>query len=342
MSYRYLGNKTRLAGWIVGEIGRVLEPGATIADPMCGTASISAALAEANYNVLASDALTFPVIHARVRLLVKKEPAFHALGGYREALHYLENLAPREGYFHKEFGAGGVPSQRSEPRLYFSAENAGKIDAIREEIRRLYVGGEISDLEHNVLLHNLILGVNRVANISGTYGYFRSSLSSGARRPLVLEPIEFVDTPGSHQVAQGDVEELAPRLKADAVYLDPPYTKRQYAGNYHILETIAREDAPDAVGDGGLRPWQDQASNFCYKRYAGDAFRQTISGLQTDHVFVSYSEDGQVSEDELQSILEEYGSVSKIQCSYPRYRSNSKVKDGEVSEHLYHLEVHKR
>ena len=47
MSYRYLGNKTRLADWIVGEIARVLPAGSSIADPMCGTASVSIALARA-------------------------------------------------------------------------------------------------------------------------------------------------------------------------------------------------------------------------------------------------------------------------------------------------------
>ena len=81
MSYRYLGNKTRLTEWIVGEISRVLPAGSSIADPMCGTASVSMALARAGYSVTAADALTFPVVHARTRLLAKQAPAFKALGG---------------------------------------------------------------------------------------------------------------------------------------------------------------------------------------------------------------------------------------------------------------------
>ena len=35
----------------------------------------------------------------------------------------------------------------------------------------------------------------------------------------------------------------------DAVYADPPYTKRQYAAYYHILETIAAGDRPLISGD---------------------------------------------------------------------------------------------
>jgi len=44
MSFRYLGNKTRLTEWIVGEITRVLPPNSSIADPMCGTGAGSALL----------------------------------------------------------------------------------------------------------------------------------------------------------------------------------------------------------------------------------------------------------------------------------------------------------
>lgn len=339
MSYRYLGNKTKLADWIVSTISKVLSPGSSIADPMCGTASVSLALARAGYNVTASDALTFPVVHARTRLLAKRAPDFVALHGYAGALEWLRTVEPRSGYFSREFGEGGSPANGRSSRLYFSARNAALIDGLREEISRLNEDGAISALEHSVLLQHLLLATNRVANISGTYGYFRKTLSKASLRALEFEPLEFEDTPGSHKVLQGSVEELATSLGTDAVYLDPPYTKRQYAGNYHVLETIAREDEPIAAGDGGLRPWMDQASDFCYRRTAGRAFRTTMERLEARHVFISYSEDGQVSADELMSILTKFGHVDVHEQPHGRYRSNDRVKDGLVLERLYHVEV---
>ena len=42
----------------------------------------------------------------------------------------------------------------------------------------------------------------------------------------------------------------------DTVYLDPPYTKRQYAAYYHVLETLAYGDEPEVSGVTGLRPWE--------------------------------------------------------------------------------------
>lgn len=339
MSYRYLGNKTRLTDWIVGKIARVIPAGSSVADPMCGTASVSMALARAGYSVTAADALTFPVVHARTRLLAKQAPAFEALGGYGSALEWMRSAAPVEGYFFQEFGGAGRPANGRAPRLYFSASNAAHIDGVRDGIRKLARSGALNEVEHSVLLHHLILATNKVANTSGTYGYFLRKLSGPALQPLTFEPIEFESTPGQHTVFQGSIEERASALCADAVYLDPPYTKRQYAGNYHVLETIAREDEPVAAGDGGLRPWTDQASAFCYRRLAGKAFRETLSRLTAPHVFISYSEDGQVQEDELLSILTDFGTVSLHEQPHARYRSNEGVKSGSVLERLYHIET---
>lgn len=338
MSYRYLGNKTRLTDWIVGTISTVLPIGETIADPMCGTAAVSAALARAGYSVTAADALTFPIHHARTRL-AQEPPSFRAFGGYEDTLRWLQAAPPTEGYFFREFGSAGQPANGRPPRLYFSADNAALIDGVRKNVKEAADAGMVDEVEHSVLLHHLILATNRVANISGTYGYFRRTISGPALQPLRFEKVEFEATPGQHRVLQGPVQELGPQLHTKAVYLDPPYTKRQYAGNYHVLETLAREDEPLAAGDGGLRPWMDQASDFCYRRSAASAFRATLAQLDARHVFVSYSEDGQVQGDELHAVLSEFGKVTVHEQPHVRYRSNDRVKDGSVLEQLYHVEV---
>jgi adenine-specific DNA-methyltransferase len=303
---------------------------------MCGTAAMSAALASAGFSVIAADALTFPTVHARTRL-AKRAPSFSVFGGYEAAVAWLRAAKPTEGYFFREFSIGGKPSNGREPRGYFTADNARHIDGIREGIRDLDVAGELTQLERNVLLHQLILATNRVANISGTYGYFHARFSAAALRPLEFEPVSFTSTVGSHQVRQGNVEDLAPTLDVDACYLDPPYTKRQYAGNYHVLETLAVGDEPEAVGDGGLRPWTEQSSAFCYRRHAPNAFREALKRLDCKHVFISYSEDGQVPEEEMVAILADFGRVTVHEEPYTRYRSNGRAPTGDVRELLYHV-----
>lgn len=338
MSYRYLGNKTQLAPWIVDEIEKHVPTSSSVNDPMCGTASVSAELAKRGYSVHASDSLRFPVIHASSRLLAKTVPPFAGLGGYDSALRWVNTLPPTEGYFYTEFGAHGNPANGRGSRLYFTAENAARIDGIRLGIREAARSGAITHIEHCILLQGLLLATNSVANISGTYGYFRRIISSSALRPLEVKPQRFTDTPGDHTVTQGTLEDLSETLSADATYLDPPYTKRQYAGNYHILETIAREDEPPAIGDGGLRPWRQDASDFCYKRKAPDAFRRVLARLSSPHIFISYSEDGQVEPSALESLFSDFGKVTTHTHLHPRYRSNNRGKAGPVTEYLYHIE----
>jgi adenine-specific DNA-methyltransferase len=337
LAYRYLGNKTRLLGRIVDLIAEHVPAGATVADPMCGTAAVSEALALEGYNVRASDALTFPVLHAKARLL-KGVPAFRAFGGYESAIEHLNTLTPIKGYFWREFSPDGAPTYGGPARRYFTTDNAMRIDAVRTEIKRLRTVERITLDEHDLLLHNLALAVNDVANITGTYGYFRASWNEQALRPLELIPETFLPTDGTHVTFQADAVDAVRRFTGDAIYLDPPYTKRQYGGNYHIPETIAMGDQPIANGAGGLRNWQKQASDFCYRRKAPGAFRAILDASTAPHIFISYSEDGQVPSDALHSLLSRYGKVERFEFTIPRFRSNARTAEEGVTEHLYHLE----
>ena len=204
MAYRYLGNKTRLLHWITGIIGAHVAPGAKIADPMCGTAAVSEALASQGYSVTAGDALAFPVLHAKARLLFPKAPEFAHFGGSDATIKHLNSLQPIEGYFVREFSPAGEPAYGGPPRGYFTVENAAKIDAIRTEIRRLSEAGLITGAERDLLLHELALAVNKVANIAGTYGYFRGLWNQQSLSPLTLVPESFNPTIGRHEVWQAD------------------------------------------------------------------------------------------------------------------------------------------
>ena len=111
MSYRYIGNKSRLTEVLLQHIKSLVPPGGTIADPMCGTASVSEALRLAGYSVVAADVMTFAVQHAQVRLLLKDHPDFNdlELGSYEAVLGHLNHLQPRDGLFVREYSPVGYP-----------------------------------------------------------------------------------------------------------------------------------------------------------------------------------------------------------------------------------------
>ncbi len=353
MGYRYIGTKTRIIDWVLDTISETCEQGSHVVDLMTGTAAVASALRATGYRVTANDLMTYSLHHARTALLLDSAPAYsgiehrlrtdiqRATGTYERVLDTLSSLKPIEGYFMRELSKGGAPSNGERPRNYFTPDNAMRIDAARQWIRESRAEGLLSDLEHSLLLHDLIMASNDVANIAGTYGHYMSKTAARAEQPLLLTPTAWVPLPhdvGGHQALQGYAETVAAGLQADLCYIDPPYMKRQYAANYHVLETLAREDEPEAVGVSGLRPWRDQYSNFCTKTKIRDSFRAIFRGMNCPRFIVSYSEDGLLPVDELVKLFAEFGAVDVREYTHKRFKSNDSKLAPELTEYLVVLD----
>lgn len=360
MGYRYIGTKSQAIRHILSAADSIAGPGAHVTDLMCGTGSVALAFRGRGYRVTANDVMTYSYHHARVLLLFAARPAFRGAQDfirrsspaarqcmlfpgvpYESLVDALNAVPPHRGYFWREFSPAGQPANGSSSRNYFSPENAAKIDGIRLWIRRLHDGGDITDLEHSLLLHDLIMAANDVANIAGTYGHYLSRLIGRAKDPLTLRatPLTLMQDSGRHTVIRGFAEQVAAGIECDLCYIDPPYMKRQYAANYHILETIAREDEPEAAGQSGLRPWRDQYSLFCTKTRIREAFRLIFTRMSCNHFLISYSEDGLLSIDDMQSFLREFGRVQVARFRHKRFRSNNSSLAPYLTEYLLHLET---
>jgi adenine-specific DNA-methyltransferase len=324
---------------LIGERG-------TVADVMAGTGIVAFEYKKAGYTVIASDMMTYSYHHLVTNLLLDEPPAFLGLKGalskqepsYLSVLEHLNRLSKVKSFFYNEFSPQGKPSSGLEPRRYFTSENAGRIDAIREQINSWIEADMVTSNEASLLKHTLIMAVNRVANISGTYGYFLAEIKKNALEPLELLPVVFESgTTSGHKVLLGFAEDLASSITADLCYLDPPYMKRQYAANYHILETIARGDFPDAIGKSGLRDWWDQHSKFCTKTRGLDSFSKVIGEMECDIFLISYSEDGLFTLEQIIACFEAFGKVGVQKIDYNRFRSNDSPLPKKLQEYLITL-----
>ena len=144
----------------------------TVVDLMAGTGLVAAEYRKMGYAVIASDMMTYSKWHLITQIMMDREPTFDKLkissyydNKYLSVLDYLNNLEPIEGYFFREFSPAGTPENGVASRKYFSAENACKIDAIREKINDWIASDSLSEKEEAVLKHSLIMAVNTVANI---------------------------------------------------------------------------------------------------------------------------------------------------------------------------------
>ena len=57
---------------------------------------------------------------------------------------------------------------------------------MRQRIRNLRADGLITDLEHSLLLHDLIMAANDCANIAGTYGHYMAKICGRAQDAIRL------------------------------------------------------------------------------------------------------------------------------------------------------------
>lgn len=340
MAVRYIGSKARLAETIIDIIGDPSEGSHHFVDGFCGTGAVARAAALRGWSVTGNDTLLSATYLAEASLYSEHELDFARIGTYTSAIAELNEAKPVDGFIWKTYSPASAVFCDYE-RRYFSEENARKIDGIRNVIADWHERGLIGYREQMLLVADLVEATNDIANIAGTYGCFLKKWTLQSEGKLVLKPRKLFPRRIEHKMSMGDVFNIA-TSEDDTVYLDPPYTKRQYASYYHIPETIAYHDEPIVEGVAGLRPWKHIASPFCYKTKALRAINDCISRLRAKRVFLSYSSQGHVALDDLLATLPESGEVTVHQLGeIGRYRPNRIAAEGDASVEEYLIEVTK-
>ena len=150
-----------------------------------------------------------------------------------------------------------------------------------------------------------------------------NSFTPTALRPLQMRPRLLRRTSPDWTVTNSDVFDLEPG-QGDVPYLDPPYTKRQYAAYYHIPETIAAEDEPKVSGITGLRPWKAKSSAFCYKVKAAKTMDSLLGALESHRILISYSSEGHIPPHEIASMTQRHGKTTTHRFeNFGRYAPNA-------------------
>ena len=337
MSFRYIGSKARIVKAIVERIGP--SDGGVFVDAFSGTGAVAEAASRAGWRVHVNDHLYSSTITSFARVTSAAQARFSQHGGYSNAVRTLNDMKPVSGFIWKEYSPASA-KRCGIARMYFTEENAQRIDSIRRTIADWHEGGSINDAEEKILLADLIGAANRVANTAGTYGCFLSKWQRQSLDSLCLSPRHIPAKLPSASMSTCDVMN-APCAPEDTIYLDPPYTKRQYAAYYHILETIALGDEPEVEGVCGIRPWRHIASDYCYKVRAAQALERLVARMPARRVFLSYSSEGHVPLSVLGDVLQSVGKVMRYDLdTVGRYRPNRAASEAgaEVGEVLFFVD----
>jgi len=355
---RFIGCKENLLGFIEKFIQEKDIKESIFCDLFAGTASVGKHFKKLGYKIISTDLLYFSYVLQKVYIEQNHYPKFLKLLKHlkidpveatlfttesqnaKEVIKYLNNLEGKEGFIYRNYSPEGTKGQ-AYVRKYFTGENAKKIDAIREKIEEWKNKELINEQEYFFLLCSLIEAVPFVANISGTYAAFLKTWDKRAFKKLTLEVPEIIKSNESHKVFNINGLELLDQIKEiDILYLDPPYNERQYAPNYHILETIAKWDNPPIKGVTGMRPYQEQKSEFCNPKTAIKALEKILKKRNFKHLILSYNNEGIMPEKEIISLFKKYGKTEIVEQDYQRYKSNSNGEQKDkVKERLYYLKI---
>ena len=327
---RYLGNKTKLLGFIESVIEKYGIEGEVFADLFSGTSSVGDYFKD-RYTILANDYMGFASVIAKAKLMNAGEPAFEGFCKKYGMSPFLwlnkkEYEASSECFIYNNYTPVGG-------RMYFTESNALRIDGMRIDIENLYQEGSVTEAEYMYLLASLLESVLKVSNTSGTYQAFFKFWEQRSLKELVIEPLELCEKElhGVNTVYNEDTNQLVRRISGDIAYIDPPYTITQYTNSYHILETITRYDAPGIFGKTGRRK-NRELSGYSNRRLVLYEFEDLFRQIDFTHVLISYSNQSLISLDEMVDLARRFaidGEVYVETSEYREYSTNNPSYKGE-------------
>jgi len=170
---RYIGSKTATLPWLTAFVAERAPEARSLCDPFAGTCTVARHFKQLGFRVTTGDVLSLSYVIQVATIGLNAVPTFRKLQHIdrirkrKEPLAadrtfgHLNSLRARKRYLSEHFSANAG-------RLYFTDGNAGKIDAITEEIAEWEAAGLIDEDEKAFLLAALISAADKVANTAGT------------------------------------------------------------------------------------------------------------------------------------------------------------------------------
>ena len=309
------------------------EESLTLFDAFCGTGAVSDRLKN-KFNLVINDNLKWATVYTAGRLYASS-CHFERLGF--DPFAFLNQSDEKvQGFIYKNY----APTESS--RMYFTPENAARIDYFRKQIEEWHKNKLLSEAEYMLLLASLVESVSRVSNTAGGYGAFLKKWDGRA-----LKPIEFIKPAYNAcdslniKIYNDKTENIISDVKCDILYLDPPYTQNQYGTQYHLLETLILNDHPSVSKVTGSRPVMPMRSDWSKEYKAHILLDRIIANTTARYIVMSYNNDGLMSKEYIEAVMKRYGKPETYCCkkiSYKKYQNWKSQNHKEHFEYLFFVE----
>lgn len=294
---RYLGSKYKLLSFIEEVVNNHCQACASFVDLFGGTGVVASHFNK-QFDIIVNDILTSNVF--AYQTFLASEPINR--NKIKEIVNQYNNMDSDpypENYYSINFA-----------ETFLSKENMKKVGIIRDDISRQFKNGDINEREKAILITSLLYAIDKIANTVGHYDAFRRS-GSLDKRLMLDEPLLSDENNSGNIILNIDANQLVKQMKADIVYIDPPYNSRQYCDAYHFLENVAENQKKAVKGVARKMDRSHLKSDYCTHK-APLQFRDLIKNINAKYIIVSYNNTG----DKINS------------------RSNAKIADTEIIEIL--------
>lgn len=339
---RYIGGKSLLISEIDKTIKETAPNAKSIIDLFSGSGIVANHFKNEGYVTVCNDMMYFSYVLLRGITQLNDVPIFN-IPNIDDPIEHFNLLSLEDTDINIEdcFIYQNYSPHDNCNRMYFSTDNALKIDIVRITIENWKTKGYIDDDGYFYLLAALISSVPYVANIAGVFAAYLKKWDPRALKPLTIIKPDMNHNKQEIRAYNLKCLELLSIEKADVLYSDSPYNSREYLPNYHILETIARYDYPQIKGVTGIRDYSEQKSDFCSKTKVHLAFETMIRYANVRYIIISYNNEGLISTEDLSELCLKYsvnGTFHLKEIPYRRYKSKIPNTECGLCEQIYSFE----
>ena len=352
----YLGNKRALLGEIEQAVHRVKarlgRKQLRILDAFSGS-GVVARLCKRHASTLTTiDLEDYAAVVSRCFLTNRRAVNWQELTALVEDLNRrVMDAALPPGFIEELYAPGDERSITSEDRVFYTRDNARRLDNYRRLIAA--VPPQYQDLLLGPLLSEASVHANTAGVFKGFYkdkirkvGRFGGSNADALSRilsPIMLEVPVLSHFDCESVVLQGDTNDLAPTLHdLDLVYLDPPYNQHPYGSNYFMLNLLVQYQRPQAVSRVSGIPPQWNRSSYNVRSRSLTVFQDLINRLDSRFLLVSFSNEGFIARADMMTLLQAVGRVTVVDIPYTTFRGcrNLHNRSSRVTEQLFLVERH--
>lgn len=324
---RYTGSKYKITEWIDKIISEECHDCKSFCDLFAGTGVVTDSVFNKFNEFYINDFLYSNQIIYKA-FFGKENYDFSKIINFYKSYKNLDANKLEDNYVSLNYGG-----------KFFEYNDAKKIGYIREDIENNRCN--LNDREFSILISSLLYSLDRCANTVGHYdAYFKkSNLRSSFEFELINPVIKDDADKRIIHISREDSNELVKHIKSDIVYIDPPYSSRQYSRFYHVLENIVKWDKPKLYGV-ALKPEPENMSKYCGSK-AIDSFNELIVDLNCKYIIVSYNNtyDSKSKSSKNKMELNDIFSVLKQKGNTKQYAINHQAFNAGKTDLKNHQEI---